>query len=147
MTKTSYRDLIVWQKAIDLVPEVYALIRRFPQEENFALSQQARRAVVSISANIAEGQARTHRKEFAQHLSVARGSLAELDTLLIVAERLGYLSEADLSRVEASIADVRRPLRALLDVISKPGIIRSSSPVSRRSGSTHNSQLTTHNSK
>ncbi len=147
MAKSSYRDLIVWQKAIDLVPAVYALIRRFPQEENFALTQQVRRAVVSVSANVAEGQARNHRKEFAQHLSVAKGSLAELDTLLTVAERLGYLSQEDLSKVEALIADVRRPLGALIEVISKPGINERSSSVSRRSRAPQNSELRTQNFK
>jgi len=129
MDKSSYRDLIVWQKAIDLVPSVYVTLRSFPVEENFALSQQIRRAVVSVSANIAEGQARSHRKEFVQHLAIAKGSLAELDTLLIVAERLGYVTEDELSGLEDRIADIRRPLAALMKSVA----------------STHNSQLTTHN--
>lgn len=129
MDKSSYRDLIVWQKAIELVPTVYATIRQFPVEENFAGSQQIRRAVVSVPANIAEGQARSHRKEFVQHLAVAEGSLAELDTLLTVAERLRYVSEMELSTLEDRIADIRRPLAALMQSVS----------------STHNSQLTTQN--
>lgn len=131
MDKSSYRDLIVWQKAIELVPTVYASLRQFPAEENFALSQQIRRSVVSVPANIAEGQARNHRKEFVQHLAVAKGSLAELDTLLTVAQRLGYVSEMELSSLEDRIADIRRPLTALMQSMS----------------STHNSQLRTHNSQ
>jgi len=129
MDKSSYSDLIVWQKTIDLVPSVYVTLRSFPVEENFALSQQIRRAVVSVSANIAEGQARSHRKEFVQHLAIAKGSLAELDTLLIVTERLGYVTEDELSGLEDRIADIRRPLAALMKSVA----------------STHNSQLTTHN--
>jgi four helix bundle protein len=113
-SKASYRDLIVWQKAIDLVPSVYKIVKRFPSDENFALSQQMRRAAVSIPANIAEGQARSHRKEFCQHLSVAKGSLAELDTLFVVADRLGYLRPEEVSAIDEQIADLRRPLNALL---------------------------------
>ncbi len=109
-----YRDLIIWQKAIDLVPEVYRLIKRFPKEETYALADQVRRAAVSIPANIAEGQARQHTREFLQHLSVARGSLGELDTLLIVASRLGYLTEYESAELERSLLDLRRPLITLI---------------------------------
>jgi hypothetical protein len=69
-----YRELIAWQKAMQLVPAVYRLVRQLPAEERYALSDQLRRAVVSIPANIAEGQARQHAAEFAQHLAIARGS-------------------------------------------------------------------------
>ena len=91
MEKKSYRDLNVWQKSIDLVPEIYELLKLFPKHETYSLADQIRRAAVSIPANIAEGQARSHRKEFAHFLSISKGSMAELHTLLIVANRLGYI--------------------------------------------------------
>ena len=76
----SFQDLIVWQKATDLVIEVYNLVKELPKEEQYALSDQMRRAAVSIPSNIAEGQSRNSTKEFIQFLSVAKGSNAELQT-------------------------------------------------------------------
>ena len=91
MTKaTGHRELRVWQEAMDLVSEVYRLTKLFPKEELFGLSAQLRRAAVSVPSNIAEGAARLSRKEFRQYLSVARGSLAEIETQLLIAENLGY---------------------------------------------------------
>lgn len=119
-TKVGYQDLVVWQRAIDLVPTVYTAIREFPAHENFALSAQVRRAVVSISANIAEGQGRQHRKEFLQHLSIAKGSLAELHSLLTVAHRLGYLESTARDELETALSGVRRPLTGLLETLAKP---------------------------
>lgn len=119
-TKVGYQDLVVWKRAIDLVPTVYQAIREFPAHENFALSAQIRRAVVSISANIAEGQGRQHRKEFLQHLSIAKGSLAELHSLLTVAHRLGYLESTALDELETALSGVRRPLTGLLETLAKP---------------------------
>jgi four helix bundle protein len=113
-----YKDLIVWQKAMDLVPEVYQLSKRLPPEELYGLSDQMRRAAVSIPANIAEGQARQHPGEFIQHLSIARGSLAESDTLLLLAERLGYLNEGELAGLTV-IIEVRRLLQGLIQSIRK----------------------------
>jgi four helix bundle protein len=114
-----YKDLIVWQKAMDLVPEVYKLLKRLPRDELYALADQIRRAAVSIPANIAEGQARQHPGEFVQHLSIARGSLAELDTLVLLAERLGYLKEADLTALAPIVVEVRRLLQGLIQSIRK----------------------------
>lgn len=112
--RQSYEDLVVWQRAVALVPEIYRLIASFPRVESYALSDQLRRAAVSISANIAEGQARRHRKEFLQHLSVAKGSLAEIHTLLVVAEKLGYLTGERLALLEAMLREIRRPLFGLI---------------------------------
>ena len=109
-----YRDLIVWQRAMELVPSVYGLSNRLPKEEQFGLISQIRRAAVSVPANIAEGQAREGSKAFSNHLSIARGSLAELDTLLLLSVRLGYLMEPDLAAVTAQIIEVRRLLQGLL---------------------------------
>jgi four helix bundle protein len=110
----SFEDLKVWQRAMDLVPCVYQLTRLLPPSERFVLVAQIQRAAVSIPANIAEGQARRHTKEFLQHLSIARGSLAELQTLLTVAERLGYLTGERLRSVRQAIVDVRMPLSGLI---------------------------------
>ena len=86
-----YKDLLVWQKAIALVTQVYVVTRTFPREELYGLTSQIRRAAVSVPSNIAEGQARLSPGEFRQFLGIARGSLAELDTQLIFAENLGYI--------------------------------------------------------
>src|SRR5262249_3045343 len=87
-----YKDLLVWQKAIELVTQVYIVTRSFPREELYGLTSQIRRAAVSVPSNIAEGQARLSPGEFRQFLGIARGSLAELDTQLIIAEKLGYIT-------------------------------------------------------
>ena len=89
-----YKDLLVWQKAIALVTQVYVVTRSFPREERYGLTSQIRRAAVSVPSNIAEGQARLTPGEFRQSLGIAKGSLAELDTQLIIAENLGYLTES-----------------------------------------------------
>jgi four helix bundle protein len=110
----SYRDLKVWQRAIDLVTAIYPLLKSLPKEETYALASQIRRAAVSIPANIAEGQARQHTKEFLQHLSIANGSLAELDTLLIVAEKLGYVNSQDIGAIQANMREVRMMVYGLM---------------------------------
>ena len=93
MKKSSYKDLIVWQKAMTLIPKIYTFLKVFPPEERYALSDQ-----VSIAANIAEGQGRNHPKEFLQFLGIAKGSLAELETLMIIARNLNYLTPDRLIR-------------------------------------------------
>ena len=110
----SYRDLKVWQQAIDLVIAVYPILKTFPKEEVYGLSSQIRRAAVSIPANIAEGHARQHTKEYLQYLSIAKGSLAELDTLLIVADRLRYVNGQEIVAIQASITEVRMMLCGLI---------------------------------
>ena len=112
-----YRDLVVWQRAIELVPVVYRIVASFPAHETYALANQVRRAVVSIPANIAEGQGRSHRKEFLQHLAIAKGSLAELHTLLIVAERLEYFDKRALETIECQLGEVGRPLHGLISTL------------------------------
>ena len=109
-----YKELIAWQKAMDLAPEAYRLVRKLPREELYELGSQIRRAAVSIPANIAEGQARHHRKEFVQGLYIARGSLAELDTLLLAAERLGYLQEEEFRPLNPMMIEVRKLLQGLI---------------------------------
>ena len=91
----SHRDLVVWQKGIRLVTEVYRLSKRFPREELYGLTSQTRRAVVSVPANIAEGNRRSSTKDYANFLSIAHGSLMEVDTLIEVAVQLEYLAHRD----------------------------------------------------
>jgi four helix bundle protein len=113
-TVRNFRELRVWQIAIDLVPEAYRLARCLPHQERFVLSDQIRRAAVSVPANIAEGQARQHTKEFLHHLSIARGSLAELQTLMLLAERLSYISCEGQEALQKMILDVRTLLSGLI---------------------------------
>jgi four helix bundle protein len=113
-TVKSFQDLRVWQAAMTLVPVVYGLTRLLPREERFALGDQARRAAVSVPANIAEGHARKYTKEYLQHLSIARGSLAELHTLLLLAEKLGYLELQQVKPSLQAIQDLRMPLSGLI---------------------------------
>lgn len=94
-TTRSYKDLVVWQKGIEFAKLVYRLTHPFPSEEKFGLTSQMRRASVSIPSNIAEGQARHTTGEFIQFISHAEGSLAELDTQLILAVELGFCRAAD----------------------------------------------------
>jgi four helix bundle protein len=90
MSGKNYRDLIVWQKAIELVGEIYKITKLFPQEELYGLTSQIRRAAISVPSNIAEGQGRKTKKEFAHFLSIAHGSLRELETQLIISKHLEY---------------------------------------------------------
>lgn len=119
MKSQSYRDLLVWQKAIALCTEIYQACQGFPKSELYALSDQMRRAAVSVPSNIAEGQAREHVGEFLNFLSIANGSLAELDTQRIIATNLGFIS-ADISeRLDQQITEVRKMLFALTAAIRK----------------------------
>ncbi len=93
MALKSYKDLIVWQKAIDLVILVYRRTAAFPKEEVYGLRQQIRRAAVSVPSNIAEGQCRSSTRDFLNFLAIARGSLGEVETQLTIAERLEYLKK------------------------------------------------------
>src|SRR6516165_10296995 len=89
----SYRELEVWKLSMDLAAECFRTTKSFPKEEVFAMTSQIRRAAASIPANIAEGQGREHTKEFLHHLSVARGSLMELETHLMLSQRVGLLDQ------------------------------------------------------
>lgn len=113
-TKTqSYKDLLVWQKGIALAKIVYYLTRQFPAEEKFGLISQMRRAAISVPSNIAEGQARHTTGEFIQFISHAEGSVAELDTQLIIAVDLGFASQDSAAAAFELIGDLRRMLNSL----------------------------------
>jgi four helix bundle protein len=109
----SYRDLIVWQKGIELVKRVYEITARFPADERFGLTSQMRRAAMSVPSNIAEGQARKSTGEFVQFISNAEGSLAELDTQIVLGAELGFVRVAEASATAAQIDELRRMLNSL----------------------------------
>ena len=108
-----FKDLILWQRAMDLVVEVYNLVKRIPKEELFALSDQIRRAVISIPSNIAEGQGRNSSKEFIHFLSIAKGSKAELETQLLLCVRINYLTESEIEKAMSLIEEVGKILNSL----------------------------------
>jgi four helix bundle protein len=119
----SHRDLIVWQKAMDLVVTVYRATETFPKAETYGLTSQIRRAVTSIPANISEGQGRRLPKEFIYFLANARGSLWELDTHLESATRVGFLKPATHQELQNQLDEVGRMLNGLIRSVnnsSKP---------------------------
>jgi len=117
----SYKGLIVWQKSIILVRLVYRLTANFPSEEKFGLISQIRRAAVSIPSNIAEGQARRTTGDYLRFVSIAEGSLAELDTQLIIAIDLGFCANAQATELFGLITEIRKMLNALRRrLVAKP---------------------------
>jgi four helix bundle protein len=113
----SYRDLKAWQKAIELVSEIYSSTRSFPKNEQFGLAIQLRRAAVSIPSNIAEGKGRFSDKEFSLFLHHARGSLFEVETQLVIARRLGYINEQDAGRLTSQAGELARMLNGLIQAL------------------------------
>jgi len=123
----SHRDLIVWQKSMTLTVEIYRLTRSLPTREQFGLVSQLQRAAVSIPANIAEGHSRGSRGDYRRHISVARGSLAEMETHLELARRLGLVPERASATAESLTTEVGRMLSTLLYRLKQtPGSIRRS---------------------
>jgi len=114
----SYKDLLVWQKGILLVKEIYELTRPFPADEKFGLVSQMRRAAVSIPSNIAEGQARHTTGEFIQFVSHAEGSLAELETQIIISVELKYCTEDKAQTAVKLMAELRKMLNGLRRALS-----------------------------
>lgn len=110
----SYRDLVIWQRGIELVKIVYVLTRKFPKHEVYGLSGQMQRSAVSIPANIAEGQSRQHTGEFRQFLFTALGSAAELDTQTVIAHELGYLVPEEADQVYNRIVELRKMTYTLI---------------------------------
>lgn len=109
-----YRELIAWQKAMELVEEVYKATRVFPKEELYGLAGQVRRAAVSIPSNIAEGQGRQTTPDFLRHLSIAYGSLLEMETQMLIGLRLGYLAPAVCGNILEKSGEVGRILNGLM---------------------------------
>ena len=113
----NFKGLLVWQQSMDLVETVYAICRKLPKEELFGLSNQLRRAVVSVPSNIAEGSGRGARKEFIQHLRIAYGSLCEVETQVLLIARL-KLVEWNWNDLEKQPASVSRLLKSLDSVVT-----------------------------
>ncbi|MBV8069924.1 MAG: four helix bundle protein [Acidobacteriaceae bacterium] len=110
----SYRDLAVWQRAMNVAVDCYRATPRFPKHETYGLTAQLHRAAVSVAANIAEGRSRQHTREFLYHLSVAYGSLAELETHIEIALRLAYLPSEEAHRLLSDCAQIGRMINGLL---------------------------------
>lgn len=128
MQTQSYRDLTVWQKAMDAAVIVYRISQLFPPEEKFGLTSQVRRAVTSIAANIAEGRGRLHSGDYLRFLSIARGSLMETETLIQLALRLEFIDARQSHSTLAILQEVGRLLNGLIKSIRAPGIKEGSAP-------------------
>jgi len=110
----SYRDLLIWQSGISLVKSVYELTSNFPKQEVYGLADQMRRSAVSIPSNIAEGQARQSTGDFKRYLYIALGSAAELDTQVVIAEELGYISQQVADNTGIKITEIRKMTHTLI---------------------------------
>ena len=115
----SYKDLIVWQKSIDLVSEIYSATKTFPNEEKFGIVNQLNRAVVSIPANIAEGWGRESSKNYLQFLRISRGSLMEVETLILISKNLKYIDEEKFKLISNKIEEVGKILQGLIKSIQQ----------------------------
>ncbi|MGB8993085.1 MAG: four helix bundle protein [Desulfobaccales bacterium] len=109
----SFRDLDVWKLSIEFVKNIYKITNKFPKSELFGLASQLRRAAISIPSNIAEGQGRNSSKEFKQFLGIAQGSLAEIETQLIIANEINYLVGEELSPLLIDLDVIRKMIKAL----------------------------------
>lgn len=116
MTETvrSYKELMIWQKGIEVVKLVYSITKKFPKSETYGLTSQMQRAAVSIPSNIAEGQARQHTGEFRQFLYTALGSAAELDTQIIVSVELDYVDTENAQPIFDLLLEIRKMIYALI---------------------------------
>jgi len=115
---TGFRDLNVWQRAYGLTLDLYRITKKFPRAETYGLTSQLQRAAVSVPANIAEGYERNHRKEYLQFLFIAKGSLGELDTLLLLARDLSYMNIEDFNHVNAKRHETMKMLQGLIKSLS-----------------------------
>ena len=113
-TASSPEELLVWQKAVDLSVAVYKLTEKFPQREVYGITSQIRRAVVSVPSNIAEGRRRGTRAAFAHFLHIAHGSLAELETQLVIAQRLAFGNDQEYEHARGLIIEVSKMLHAMI---------------------------------
>jgi len=112
--RRDYRDLVLWQRAIEMAAEVHRTTLKLPRHEMFGMAAQLRRAAVSVPSNIAEGSGRRTTREFIAFLHIARGSLSELKTQLVLARTIGYLADADLSKSDLLSDEVGRLLNAVI---------------------------------
>ena len=134
MPVKQYQDLIAWQKAIGLVTDIYRTSSSFPRDEMYGLTSQLRRAAISIPSNIAEGQGRASTGEFIQFLCHARGSLFEVETQVIVAHNLGYVSTVQMDALIAKISELGRVLNGLITAVQGR----------KKTGASHHPLVTSH---
>lgn len=113
----SFKELIVWQKSVSLVTEIYTATEKFPKSEIFTLSSQIRRASISIPSNISEGHSRRSPLDYIQFLKIARGSVAELETQLIISNNLGYITNEEFEDMEKKLTEIAKMLNALITSI------------------------------
>ena len=116
---TTYKDLILWQKAMKLVKLTYLLIRKLPKEETYALSDQMRRAAISIPSNIAEGNGRKSKTEYIRFLDISRGSLFELETQLNIGVMLEFFNDNDVKEIFGLITEVNKMINSLVTKLGK----------------------------
>ncbi len=121
MTVQSFRDLRVWQLGMDLVEQIYRLTQAFPSNEMYGLTSRLRRAAVSVPSNIAEGHSRAHTKEYLNFISIAQGSLAELQTQIEIVARLGYASAQRITGLMECCESLSKQLYALRNALLKKG--------------------------
>ena len=119
MAVKNYKELIAWQKAMGLVESIYRVSRSFPKEELYVLTSQLRRAAISIPSNIAEGQGRRSAREFVNFLSIAYGSIREVETQIEIARRLGYIASDEATRMTDQMDEVGRLINGLSQSISR----------------------------
>lgn len=118
MAVRNYRDLLAWQRAMDLVEAIYRETKRFPKDELYGLTAQLRRAVVSVPSNIAEGQGRKSTRQFLHYLSIAHGSLREVETQVLIAQRLTYLSDERTEQLLDLAGEVGRLINGLYNSLN-----------------------------
>lgn len=114
----SHKDLDVWKRSVDLVTTIYKHSKNFPKDEIYGLTNQIRRAAVSVPSNIAEGAARKSSKEFVQYLYIALGSIAELETQILIGKNLNYLLEDEFNLFQKEITEIRKMILGLIRFLS-----------------------------
>lgn len=119
MSIKTYKDLLVWQKGIQIVKEVYLLCKYFPKDEIYGLQSQVKRSSVSIPSNIAEGWGRKYTKSYVQFLKYSRGSLLELETQMIIAKELNFISAEKFNKIESLIIEESKMLNAFIKSVEK----------------------------
>jgi len=119
MSTPNYRDLKVWQKSMKLVSAIYMLTKKLPESERFVLTSQLQRAAISVPSNIAEGRGRGTDKEFIRFIHITLGSLAEIDTQLELAVRLGYCQQKDILEMATEVLEIRKMLFALKRALTR----------------------------
>jgi four helix bundle protein len=131
MSGSNYRDIVAWQRAVDLVISIYEITEHFPSREQYGLTGQMCRAAISAPSNLAEGRGRGSHRDFRRFLLSARGSLYELETQVEIAERLGYITPAIAQRLEEAITNTLRPLNGLIRVTTDARTSRAASRTRR----------------